>query len=115
MLPWFVACGRTVYARHKPLYLLMMLDFENTHGDAHAQLLNDNLFTIYKSRTNSFGEAPADQQTEMGVNRGSKSPGGIADISMKPVATMKWILLSTHRAEFMHCRQQSLFVWKSER
>ena len=85
MLPCFCACGRTVYSRYKPLYLLMMLNLADSHQDAEAQLMNGNLFTIQKSSTNPFGRVPADQETEMGVNRDSKSPGGIADISMNPM------------------------------
>ena len=85
MLPCFCTCGRTVYSRYKPLYLLMMLNLADSHQDAEAQLMNGNLFTIQKSSTNPFGRVPADQETEMGVNRDSKSPGGIADISMNPM------------------------------
>ena len=79
----------------------MMLNLADSHQDAEAQLMNGNLFTIQKSSTNPFGRVPADQETEMGVNRDSKSPGGIADISMNHSATLKWELLSTQRAEFV--------------
>ncbi len=37
----------------------------------------------------------------MGVNKDSKSPGGITDISMNTAATLKWEVMSTERAEFV--------------
>ena len=78
----------------------MMLDLGNTYKDAEEQLVNGNLFTIQKSN-NIFSRIPADQETEVGVNRDSKSPGGIANINMNPSAALRWEVLSTQRAEFV--------------
>ena len=75
MIPWCFAYGKLNYAIYLPAYYAQMTNLPEEHPDVYESFMT-GIFSVQISGNNPFGRSPADQTTEVTVNKDTQTPSG---------------------------------------
>lgn len=101
MVAWFFVYDRINYARYTPVYLLEMVNLENTHPNIHNHMMNGG-FVVQRQTKYGFSQVPVDQTIEQTMNRDTKTKGGLTGVTVRKGAVHRWILSHPARAQISH-------------
>ena len=99
MLPWMAAYDRTNYARYVPLYILDMLQLQETHPDIHNRLMAGE-FAVLLTKDRMFSSIPHGQTIEVTINKDTKTSEGLVGKTLRHASVNKWIWTATDKAEY---------------
>jgi len=112
MASLFFALDHPNYAQYTTVYLLILLNLEETHPGA-KELLSSNGFSVNRSDVPSSRNA-VDITIEQTINRHAKSHGGIIGFSRNHSAYYRWCKTRHVRASYLQATREMVDMDNSE-